>query len=466
MTFCDMGDEQPLSTGVSSYRLLLVDDDLRLLEMLGQRLKLEGHVVFTADSVAQGMAVMAEERPDAVVIDYRLPDGSAVDFIKAARGVDDGCPIIVFTGGGTFETAVDCIKAGADNFVAKPVELPALLLAVERALGARREERRAVAKRRTRAGKLDPFVGTSPHIRGLAQLAEAVLQSEAPILILGETGTGKGVLSRWFHERGPRQREPYVDLNCAGLSRELAESELFGHRRGSFTGAAADKLGLVELAHKGTLFLDEIGDLDISVQPKLLKVLEDKTFRRIGDTRARSSDVRLITATHRDLMGMTREGSFRNDLLFRINTVTIELPPLRTRPEDIIPLAEQILSRMLEEQGRSGCALSSSSKRLLSDYEWPGNVRELRNVLERALIFCRGDELDVSSVLSPARPSARTSQETVVSPLSLDALERQHILQTLEECGGRVEVAAERLGISRSSLYAKLKRYGAAKTSD
>jgi DNA-binding NtrC family response regulator len=341
------------------------------------------------------------------------------------------------------------------------VEIPALLLAVERAVGARREERRAVAKQRART-RFDPFVGTSAAMRELASLAEAVLHSQAPILILGETGTGKGVLSRWFHEMGPRSREPYVDLNCAGLSRELSESELFGHRRGSFTGAANDKLGLVELAHRGTLFLDEIGDLDLTVQPKLLKVLEDRTFRRVGDTRTRTSDVRLITATHRDLMAMTRDGSFRNDLLFRINTVTLELPPLRTRREDILPLAEQILQQLAEEQGKPSCVLSEGSRAQLSDYAWPGNVRELRNVLERAMIFCHGPELDVSRVIRATleAPSVKPTHGSQL-PLSLEEVEKQHILQTLAECGGKVEDAVDRLGISRSSLYAKLKRYGA-----
>jgi DNA-binding NtrC family response regulator len=453
-----------------SYKLLVVDDDLRLLELLAQRLKLEGHTPLTASSVAQGLKALGDEHPDAVIVDYRLPDGSAVDFIRGAHALDDAVPIVVFTGSGTFETAVDCIKAGADNFVAKPVEIPALLLAVERALGARREERRQAAKQRGR-GRLDPFVGTSPAIRELASLAEAVQKSQAPILILGETGTGKGVLSRWFHDVGPRSREPYVDLNCAGLSRELAESELFGHRRGAFTSAAADKMGLVELAHRGTLFLDEIGDLDLSVQPKLLKVLEDKSYRRVGDTRARTSDIRLITATHRDLVGMTRDGSFRNDLLFRINTVTLELPALRARREDIVPLAEQILLRLVEEQGRQPLELSQAARRQLADYAWPGNVRELRNVLERALIFSRGGELEVGRVLGTAHDSAPQPTSSAGADAaslagsadgaqSLEAVERQHILHMLEQCGGRVDETADRLGISRSSLYSRIKRYG------
>jgi DNA-binding NtrC family response regulator len=444
--------------GPMSYQLLIIDDDARLLGLLAQRLELEGHVVSCASSVAEGLRVLGEQHPEAVIIDYRLPDGSAVDFIRSVKALDEDVPIIVFTGSGTFETAVDCIKAGADNFVAKPVEIPALLLSVERALSARREERRQAAKQRSR-GRLDPFVGTSAAIRELASLAEAVQKSQAPILILGETGTGKGVLSRWFHDMGPRSREPYVDLNCAGLSRELAESELFGHRRGAFTSAASDKMGLVELAHRGTLFLDEIGDLDPSVQPKLLKVLEDKSYRRIGDTRSRTSDIRLITATHRDLVAMTRDGSFRNDLFFRINTVTLELPPLRARREDIVPLAEQILLRMAEEQGRPQLELSAAARRQLGDYGWPGNVRELRNVLERALIFSRGPELDVGRVLGSAMESGAPAAGSLSTSQSLEAIERQHIQQTLDACGGRVDEAADRLGISRSSLYARIKRF-------
>jgi transcriptional regulator with GAF, ATPase, and Fis domain len=292
-------------------------------------------------------------------------------------------------------------------------------------------------------------------MEGLAEQARRLAAAGATVLIQGETGVGKGVLAQWIHEHGPRAREPFVDLNCAALTRELLESELFGHRKGAFTGAVQDKVGLLEVAHRGTLFLDEIGDLDLEVQPKLLKVLEDKRFRRLGDVTDRPVDVRLVAATHQDLAVAADEGRFRSDLYYRISTVPLRVPPLRERQADIPRLAEHLLDRIAAELGRLSVRLSTESMDTLCAYAWPGNVRELKNVLERAVLLSSHDLLTPADLQFQARAGVEAPHD-----LSLDATERRHIELVLRLTEGNVAEAARRLDVPRSSLYEKIKRHG------
>jgi transcriptional regulator with GAF, ATPase, and Fis domain len=307
---------------------------------------------------------------------------------------------------------------------------------------------------------VDPFDLPSAAMRALAEDASRVALSDSPVLILGETGVGKGVLARWLHDHGARADEAFVDLNCASLSRELLETELFGHEKGAFTGAVAAKEGLLEVAHRGTLFLDEIGDVDQAVQPKLLKVLEEKRFRRLGDVRDREVDVRLVAATHQDLSEAVREKRFRSDLYFRISALPLVIPPLRERPEDVAALAPSLLARIGADLGRHDLALSPEAVEALQEYGWPGNTRELRNVLERAAILSREQvlvprDLRFSSALEGASPAAD-------SRLTLEEVERRHIERVLGEEGGHVERTARRLGVPRSSLYERIKRLAIA----
>jgi DNA-binding NtrC family response regulator len=279
-------------------------------------------------------------------------------------------------------------------------------------------------------------------------------------LILGETGAGKGVLARWMHFNGPRAREPYVDLNCAGLARELIESELFGHEKGAFTGAMTAKAGLIEVAHRGTVFLDEIGDMDLAVQPKLLKVLEEKRFRRLGDIRERTVDVRFIAAANQDLAKRAEEKTFRQDLLYRINTVTLHVPALRERREDIPVLAATILESLARDMPYGKRTLTPAAVAALQDYPWPGNARELRNALEHAVLLTDGNTIDVDTL----RLSLRSRPDAAPPPadVTLQASEIQEISRALQAAGGRVERAAQRLGVPRSSLYQKIRKYGIA----
>jgi DNA-binding NtrC family response regulator len=444
-------------------RLLVVDDEKGIRFALRDFLEDKGYSVDEAESLSRARQVFEASPPDAVILDYKLPDGTAVDFLPTLKKLDPSVPVLVLTAHATIDLAVQAVKLGAEQFLAKPVELPALLLVVERLLESQRDRRGRVARRTRQArDSVDPFLGESPAIRALAEQARRVTSSPSPIMIQGETGSGKGLLARWLHANGPRAEEPFVDLNCAGLSRDLLESELFGHERGAFTGAVTAKPGLLEVAHRGVAFLDEIGDLDLQLQPKLLKALEDKRFRRLGEVRDRQVDVQLIVATHRDLAALVRENRFRSDLYFRISAIPLRVPPLRERREDIPMLARGLLEAFGVELGRRGLRLADGAEQALQQYAWPGNVRELRNVLERAALLSGRDELRAGDLQfdGPAAPASVPAAAD--TGLTLAELERRHIEAVLAETGGRVPEAARRLGVARSTLYEKLKRLGLA----
>jgi DNA-binding NtrC family response regulator len=376
----------------------------------------------------------------------------------------------MLTAHGSIDLAVTAIKEGAEQFLTKPVELPTLLVVLERLIEQRRDRQASLASRsRSTREAVDPFLGESEAIRALETKARRVAPATACVLLQGESGTGKGVLARWLHDNGPRAEEAFVDLNCAGLSRDLLDSELFGYDKGAFTGAVAAKPGLIEVGHRGTLFLDEVGDADPQVQAKLLKVVEEQRFRRLGDVKDRQVDVRLVAATHHDLAARVRESRFREDLLYRISAVPLRVPPLRERGRDVILLARRLLERIGLEVGRPGLRLAGDAERALEAYHWPGNVRELRNVLERAALLAGSAELgadDVGELVGPrdavrgagraAEPGARGE----ASRLSLRAAEKRHIQEVLREQGGDVRKAAAVLEVSRSALYERLKKHG------
>lgn len=435
-------------------RILVVDDEAATRAAIRVYLESHGFGVTEAGSIAQAERAFLERRAEAAIVDYRLPDGDALSLIPRLRALDPFVAVVVLTGHGTIELAVQAIQAGADQFLTKPVALPALGILLHRLAEAARDRRARVAFRSSAGEPPDPFVGNSAAVRELESLARRVLDLPVPILLLGETGAGKGVLARWIHANGPRAAEPWVDVNCAGLGRDFLESEMFGHEKGAFTGAEAAKPGLLEIADGGVLFLDEIGDLDPAVQGKLLKVLEEGRFRRLGEVRDRRVDVRLIAATHRDLEAWTREGRFREDLWFRISAMPIRIPSLRDRASDLPTLASRLLDSVAPS---SPPELTPAALAALQSYAWPGNVRELRNVLERAWILRRGPTIDVEDLRLAPPPSNLGD-----AGASLAEMERRHVLRTLAECGGRVSEAAARLQIPRSTLYERLKRWGIA----
>jgi DNA-binding NtrC family response regulator len=440
--------------------LLIVDDDATIRMAVKSYFEAKQFDVIAVASLAEAQIAFRSRRPDAAVIDYMLPDGDALQLLERFRAIDPHCPVIVLTGHGSVDLAVRAIQEGASHFLTKPVKLDALETVVERALADDAMRRQDAARRSTTGARvIDPFAGESRVMSELAGKARRVAASELAVLILGETGTGKGVLSRWIHENGPRRRAPFVDLNCAGLSREFLDTELFGHEKGAFTGAIAAKQGLFEVSHGGTMFLDEIGDVDQQLQPKLLKVVEEKRFRRLGEVSDRMVDVRLIGATHHNLEAMARDGRFRSDLYFRIATIPLTIPPLRDRSEDIPALAAQMLSEIARSVGRPNVTLSAAASRKLQGYSWPGNVRELRNALERAVLLADHDVLDAGDfALTFHGPNAPASNDEL--RLTLEQMERLHIEHVLADEEGRVDRAAERLAVPRSSLYQKIKRFG------
>ena len=440
-------------------RILIVDDESSIRFAVGSFFEAKGFEVALADSFATCVASYRADPPDAVILDHRLGSEGGVDLLHVLREIEPGVPVVILTGHGSIDLAVRAIKEGAEQFFTKPIELDVLLVAVQRAVENRRNRRRQVAATAAAAvGAVDPFVGASSAISRLRAQAERLLASESPILIQGETGSGKGVLARWLHAHGRRAGEAFIDVNCASLARDLLESELFGHEKGAFTGAVSAKVGLFEAAEGGTVFLDEIGDMDPAVQPKLLKAVEEKRFRRVGDIRDRHADLLVMTATHRDLGQLVADGRFREDLYFRIAAITLRVPPLRERTEDIPLVARGLIERGPRPRGRP-TSISDAAVGVLQSYPWPGNIRELRNVLECAVLLAERPVLEPSDLHFDLRGHARASSRPD-STMTLAEVERLHIEQVLRELEGRVPAAAERLGIPRSSLYAKLKQYG------
>jgi DNA-binding NtrC family response regulator len=435
----------------------VVDDEASIRSVLCEYFQDSGYEAQEFGSLGHACSAFENFPPDVAIVDMFLPDGNALDVIPRLRAAE--IPVIVLTGNGTIDLAVRAIKEGAENFVTKPVQLEIILNLVERCISAQRNRRKAAAtSSRSARHEKNPFLGLSPAIGQLKAEVQKIIGTDYPILIQGETGTGKGVLATWLHQRGPRADEAFVDLNCAGLPRELLETELFGHEKGAFTGAAAAKQGLLNIAHRGTVFLDEIGDMDLTIQPKLLKVLEEKRFRSLGGVRDHLIDVHLIAATNTDLNKAVETGKFRADLFYRINALPLRIPSLRERPEDIPIIATVFLAQLQTNMGRSKLHFSPEAITALKSYHWPGNIRELRNMLERAALLSPDGILRPAHfIFQPASNMRPISSDA--SGLTLEQVEHKHIQTVLAEEGGSVQRASIRLGIPRSTLYAKLKQY-------
>lgn len=453
--------------------VLIVDDDDEVRQSLARLLSSYHYQVICAEDCASALASFTASEPDVAVVDYSLPDGTAISLLRRLDEVQIEVPVVVLTGHGTIELAVQALQEGAAHFLTKPVEGSALKLVLDRALEGRRRQRVERAQRSSdRRRGLDPFAGTSRAITELREETLRIAGVDSPVLILGETGAGKGTLARWLHEHSQRQGQAFVDLNCAALSKELLESELFGYARGAFSGAVAHKPGLLETAHGGTLFLDEIGDLDPQIQPKLLKVIEEKRFRRLGEVRERTVDVRLVVATHRDLRRRIEQHAFRDDLFFRISTFQLTVPPLRERPEDIPELATFLMERVAADMGRPHLNLAPAAVAALQSHTWPGNVRELRNVLERAALFCEGRKVhppdlrfDAMTTPSGGRAPGSRSSAPLGSPTSTPTSTSQEQQRASIEDALRAENwhagrAAQRLGLPRSTMYLRIKQLG------
>jgi DNA-binding NtrC family response regulator len=442
-------------------RVLLVDDESAPRFAMRRFLKSRGFDIEEAGDCAEAKNKFREFSPDVSIVDFKLPDGTALDLIKHIRPISPA-PIIVLTAYASIDTAVEAVKLGAEHFLTKPVELETLFVVIQRAIENQRNRQQSMAdaKRDEMCAPIDPFLGKTEAILELRSKAEAVLRTDSPVLIQGETGTGKTVLAQWIHRNSRRAGETFVDLNCAGISREFLETELFGHEKGAFTGAVGAKQGLLEVADRGTVFLDEIGDMDPQVQASVLKVLEEKRFRRLGDVRDRSVDVRLIAASHHDLRSLVSERRFRQDLYYRISALELRVPPLRERRDDVPALARVLLERLARDLGQPAVTITSDAEKAICRYDWPGNIRELRNVLERALLRTHGSVLDVGALDFPQSATAPTERLTPVRSGTLDDVEREYIDQVLREENGAIDRVADRLGVSRSAVYYKARKHG------
>ena len=428
-------------------KVLLVEDDPSARFGYSRYLTRAGYDVTEAGSVAEARAMVQARYFQAMVLDVILPDGSGLDLLKEVKTVYPCLSVIMATGKGDIPMAVEAMRLGADNFLTKPVKMEELEVYLRK--GVELEQlRRGALRSRLQERAPEPYAGVGPSMSMVLDLAAEAARGDVPILLLGETGTGKGVLARWIHAQSQRREAGFVEVNCSGLRGELLANELFGHARGAFTSAESEKQGLLDLADGGTLFLDEIGDMDLAVQAQFLKVIEERSFRRLGETRARRSDFRLLCATNKDLAAEREAGRFRDDLYFRIDVLPLRLPSLRERIEDLPGLARHLLLSL----GRPEVEIGEAALALLRGYAWPGNLRELRNMLERAVILSRGGPLlteHFPGIVSHCPPGPGWRED----------LERQHLDATLARAGGDVRKAAAELGISRATLYRKLKRH-------
>ena len=439
----------------------VVDDERDIRELLTLTLGRMGLRVDTAADVASGRAQLAANKYDICLTDMRLPDGSGLDLVAHISQRYPDVPVAMITAYGNVEAAVDALKAGAFDFVTKPVDLAVLRRLVQNALDLGEQ-------RRTQQPAGNRLVGDSPRMQQLRGTIAKLARSQAPVYIAGESGVGKELVARLIHEQGPRANGPFVPVNCGAIPSELMESELFGHKKGSFTGAHADKEGLFQAANGGTLFLDEVAELPLHLQVKLLRVIQEKSVRPVGAPAEIPIDVRILSATHKNLAKLVEDGRFRHDLYYRINVISLPVPALRERTEDILPIANAVLRRLTEELGEPLPPLSASARAALQDYPFPGNVRELENILERAVALSEGTEITVADLSLPSATASTSNgagtpampPRSVGGPLpsALEQMERESIQRALEACRYNKTKAAAQLGITFRALRYKLKK--------
>ncbi|HCF5261766.1 TPA: sigma-54-dependent response regulator transcription factor AlgB [Pseudomonas aeruginosa] len=440
------------TTSEKQGRILLVDDESAILRTFRYCLEDEGYSVATASSAPQAEALLQRQVFDLCFLDLRLGEDNGLDVLAQMRVQAPWMRVVIVTAHSAVDTAVDAMQAGAVDYLVKPCSPDQLRLAAAKQL----EVRQLTARLEARQG--DGLESHSPAMAAVLETARQVAATDANILILGESGSGKGELARAIHTWSKRAKKPQVTINCPSLTAELMESELFGHSRGAFTGATESTLGRVSQADGGTLFLDEIGDFPLTLQPKLLRFIQDKEYERVGDPVTRRADVRILAATNRDLGAMVAQGQFREDLLYRLNVIVLNLPPLRERAEDILGLAERFLARFVKDYGRPARGFSEAAREAMRQYPWPGNVRELRNVIERASIICNQERVDVDHLGFSATQSA-SSAPRIGESLSLEDLEKAHITAVMAS-SATLDQAAKTLGIDASTLYRKRKQYG------
>jgi DNA-binding NtrC family response regulator len=446
--------------------ILIADDDKNIRTLLDYNLKKNGYTTVLAEDGMQTLSLLSDDI-SVVLLDLQMPGTTGMECLRHIKTSFQDMQVIIITASSKVSDAVEALKAGAYDYLTKPLDMDMLIALLHKAtlVSHLSTENRRLKQLLTDCRPQTAFLGASIPVKDLLSRCEKIADLDTTILITGESGVGKGLLARQIHYTGSRAGKPFVTVSCTSLPRELVETELFGHEKGSFTGAHQRRAGLLEIADGGTLFLDEIGDMPLELQPKLLSFLQERTFKRVGGNTSLSVDVRIMAATHQDLPALIKKQSFREDLFFRINVIPLHIPPLRDRPEDVELLADNFLGRIARKRGSAPFALSEDSLAALRAYAWPGNVRELENVLERTTVFSGSQSISAVD-LPPELLAAplRQRPETALLPkgIKLEKLERLAIKQTLIDCDGNKAMAARSLGISEKSIYNKLKRFGMA----
>ncbi|MCG7878928.1 MAG: sigma-54 dependent transcriptional regulator [Candidatus Thiodiazotropha taylori] len=443
---------------------LIVDDEpdiCELLEITLIRMGIDAHSVF---DLAGARKILTEQTFDLCLSDMRLPDGNGIELVRHINETYPQLPVAMITAHGNMESAIEALKAGAFDFVSKPVDLEMLRKLVQQAIKLGKQKAQSPEPDRPPRGEQSPMLGNSPPMKRVRELIKKLARSQAPVYISGESGTGKELAARQVHQLGPRADHPFVAVNCGAIPQELMESEFFGHKKGSFTGATGDHRGLFLNADGGTLFLDEIADLPLHMQVKLLRAIQEKQVRPVGGQQEIPVDVRIISATHKDLAKLVESGDFRQDLFYRINVIELPLPPLRERSGDIPLLAQHFLTRMAREAGTNKSKLSQSALRKLKGYDFPGNIRELENILERSITLLEGLELLEDDLHLPEnnQKKAIRAVESTGQPLGdkMEQVERQAIIEALEETRWNRTAAAKKLGMTLRSLRYRLEKFG------
>src|SRR5512133_1029274 len=450
-------------------KILVVDDEHLIRWSLEQNLKKQGYEVLTAGSGEDALNIVREDQPDLVLLDIQLPGISGLDVLEKIKEIDEDIIVIMVTAHGGLETAVTAMRIGAYDYLNKPFNLDEMAIVIRKALETS-DLRREVASLRVEHKKVGPpnIIGTSHVMQGILSMMEKVARSEAAtVLIQGESGTGKELVAKWIHYKSSRAEKPFMAINCAAVPATLLESELFGHEKGAFTDAKATKKGLFELADGGSVFLDEIGDMEMGMQAKLLRFLEDRTFRRIGGSKVSSVDVRIISATNKDLLKAIETKDFRNDLYYRLQGIPIFLPPLRDRREDILQLAKHFIDNYKREFAKQVNGVSAQAERLLVDYHWPGNIREMKNVIERAIILGNEEMLTVDhlpiEITSRAASAPVSSQVIFKLPpegIDIEEVEKELIRQALENSDWNQSKAAKKLNLGVDAFRYRMKKFG------
>jgi DNA-binding NtrC family response regulator len=449
-------------------RILVVDDEANARMALAELLREEGYEVETAADAFKALGKLADLAPHLVLTDLKMPGMDGIELMQKIAASEHTPAVIVMTAFGAVDSAVEAMRFGAFDYLTKPLNFDELLIVTQRALEQRRlrDEAGQLRKRLAARYSIGNIVGSSPPMQKVFKIIEQVAPSRASVLLTGESGTGKELVAAALHEHSPRKDGPFIKLHCAALAETLLESELFGHERGAFTGAVARRDGRFQLAHGGTLFLDEIGEISPAIQVKLLRFLQEHEFERVGGSQTIKVDVRVIAATNRDLAAEVKAGRFREDLYYRLNVVSIELPALRERPSDLALLANHFLTRFARENGKQISGLSTAALAAIGSYAWPGNVRELENAIERAVVMATDDLIEVDHLPATVKPAPIASAAPVIPGSTLADIERHAILETLEATGGSTSRAAEILGISVRKIQYKLHEYKEAPKSN